>query len=94
MIDEWGRPDLFCIPFMIIDYIEQVLHGKVVPENENNWKFTGTAWDEPLHVKAVKYLRKGWIPESVISDARVHCLRPIRLEHILEAEKENRETGA
>ena len=94
MIDEWVRPDLFCIPFMIIDYIEHVLHGKVVPENENNWKITGTAWDEPLHVKAVKYLRKGWIPESVISDARVHCLRPIRLEHILEAEKENRETDA
>lgn len=45
MIEEGVRPDLECIPYMILDYIEHVLHGKLMPENENNWKLTGYEWD-------------------------------------------------
>ena len=91
LIEEGVRPDLGYIPYMIIDYIEHVLHGNVEPENENNWKIVGHSWDEALHRKALKYLMKGWIPESMISRPENHDVWPIRLEHILEAEMTNRE---
>ena len=89
MIEEGVRPDLSYVPFMNIDYIENVLKGNVIPENENNWKLTGWSWDEALHQKALDYLAKGWIPETMITEPRKHNIHPIRLEHILEAEKAN-----
>ena len=70
-----------------LDYIEHVLNGIIVPENENNWKLTGYSWDEELHAKAMDYLARGLIPDSVITVNHARNCYPVRLEHILEAEK-------
>ncbi len=48
------------------------------------------SWDEALHAKAIDYLTKGWIDESVINDQKSHNCRPVRKEHIVEAEKKER----
>ena len=88
MIEEMVRPDLGTYPMMILDYIEHVLNGIIVPENENNWKLTGYSWDEELHAKAIDYLARGLIPDSEITINHARNCHPVRLEHILEAEKQ------
>ena len=62
------RSELGGIQGMINDYIENVLHGKIIPENENNWRITGTAWNEELHQKAVELIRNGGIDIGVLRD--------------------------
>jgi hypothetical protein len=62
------RSELGGIQGMINDYIENVLHGKIIPENENNWRITGTAWNEELHQKAVELIRDGGIDIGVLRD--------------------------
>ncbi len=62
------RSDLGGIQHMIIDYIANVLQGKLAAENENNWKLTGISWDPELHQKAVDLIREGVIDIALLAD--------------------------
>ena len=64
---------------LIGDYIVKEKGGVLTPETDNNWKITGTDWDEELHQKAVEQLNAGLLTIPSSADGRTANVKAITI---------------
>lgn len=62
---------------LIGDYILKEKGGVLTPETDNNWKITGTDWDEEQHQKAVEQLKAGILTIPSSADGRTSNVKAI-----------------
>ncbi len=85
LIDKNMHSELNGIQGMIVDYIEHVLHGRLVPETEDNWRIVGNNWDNELHQRAVELWKQTLQAELLEEGAR--ALREEMLKELEDSEK-------
>lgn len=67
---------------LIADYIVNVKKGVITPEVDNNWKITGTSWDEADHKKAAELVNSGKITIPTSEDQRTPNVKSITIDDI------------
>ena len=78
------RGDIGGVRELIRDYIVNVKGGTISPEVDNNWKITGTSWDEDLHQKAVDMIKEGLLTLKTSEDGRTPNVESITEEDVKE----------
>lgn len=67
---------------LIADYIVNVKNGVITPEVDNNWKITGTTWDEADHKKVAELVKAGKITIPASDDQRTPNVKSVTVEDI------------